>query len=69
MGRCMKCGNYMPWDTGLCTACKEAEAKANARRYEQDKKSECPSSYLIILEQKILIQQKWQEIQNERKLF
>lgn len=38
MGKCMKCGNYMPWDTGLCTACKEAEAKANARRYEQDKK-------------------------------
>lgn len=38
MGKCMKCGNYMPWDTGLCTACKEAEAKANARRYEQDRK-------------------------------
>ena len=38
MGKCMKCGNYMPWDTGLCTACKEAEAKANAKRYEQDKK-------------------------------
>lgn len=38
MGKCMKCGNYMSWDTGLCTACKEAEAKANARRYEQDKK-------------------------------
>ncbi len=38
MGKCMKCGNYMPWDTGLCTACKEAEAKANARRYEQDEK-------------------------------
>lgn len=38
MGKCMKCGNSMPWDTGLCTACKEAEAKANARRYEQDEK-------------------------------
>ena len=38
MGKCFRCGNYMPWDTGLCTACKEAEAKANARRYEQDRK-------------------------------
>lgn len=38
MGKCIKCGNYMPWDTGLCTACKEAETKANARRYEQDQK-------------------------------
>lgn len=38
MGKCIKCGNYMPWDTGLCTACKEAETKANAGRYEQDQK-------------------------------
>lgn len=38
MGKCMKCGNYMPWDTGLCTACQGAEAKASARRYEQDEK-------------------------------
>lgn len=38
MGKCIKCGNYMPWDTGLCTACKEAETKANTRRYEQDQK-------------------------------
>ncbi len=38
MGKCFRCGNYMPWDTGICTACKEAEAKANARRYEQDRK-------------------------------
>lgn len=39
MGKCMKCGNYMPWDTGMCTSCRNAIELANARKaYEERKK-------------------------------
>lgn len=39
MGRCIKCGNQMPWDVGMCTMCKEATERANAQRlYEEHTK-------------------------------
>lgn len=34
----MKCGNYMPWDTGLCTSCRNAMEAANARKMDEEKK-------------------------------
>ena len=38
MGKCMKCGNYMPWDTGMCTSCRNAIELANARKVDEERK-------------------------------
>lgn len=73
MGKCMKCGNYMPWDTGICTSCREAAAREHAKRYqgegdyftrikkqqEQRNKQPCPESPTIRYTANGYFKKKW----------
>lgn len=73
MGTCLKCGNYMPWDTGICTSCREAAAREHAKRYqgegdyftrikkqqEQRNKQPCPESPTIRYNANEYFKKKW----------